>query len=60
LCVAGPNGRALEAIWWNGAEQTALVKNGIDMAYTVETSKWNGETFLQLSVQDVRPATADG
>ena len=30
------------------------VKNGIDMAYTIETSNWTGETFLQLSVQDVR------
>ena len=51
--------RPLEAIWWNGAEQTPLVKNGIDMAYTIETSKWNGETFLQLSVQDVREQTAN-
>jgi single-stranded-DNA-specific exonuclease len=58
LCVAGPKGRPLEAIWWNGAEQTAMVKNGIDMAYTVETSKWGGETFLQLSVQDAKPAGA--
>jgi len=60
LCVAGPKGRPLEAIWWNGPEQTAMVKNGIDMAYTVETSKWGGETFLQLSVQDIRPLTVDG
>lgn len=59
LSVAGPRGRPLEAIWWNGAEQTAMVKNGIDMAYTIETSSWTGETFLQLSVQDVRSATAD-
>ena len=31
-----------------------MVKNGVDMAYTIETSNWTGETFLQLSVQDVR------
>ncbi len=54
LHVRGPQGRALETIWWNGAEKMAALKNGVEMVYTVETSKWNGETFLQLSVQDVR------
>jgi len=54
LNVRGPQGRPLETIWWNGAEKMAALKNGVEMVYTVETSKWNGETFLQLSVQDVR------
>jgi single-stranded-DNA-specific exonuclease len=54
LCVAGPEGRPLETIWWNGAEQTTAIRNGIDMAYTIEQSNWNGGTFLQLSVNDVR------
>ena len=54
LNVRGPQGRPLETIWWNGAEKMAALKNGAEMVYTVETSKWNGETFLQLSVQDVR------
>ncbi|HVQ36521.1 MAG TPA: hypothetical protein VMS31_03260, partial [Pyrinomonadaceae bacterium] len=54
MCVAGPSGRPLETIWWNGAEQTFAIQNGIDMAYTIEAGKWNGETFLQLSVQDMR------
>jgi single-stranded-DNA-specific exonuclease len=54
MCVAGPRGRPLETIWWNGAEQPNALKSGIDMAYTIETSNWTGETFLQLSVQDVR------
>lgn len=54
MCVAGPKRRPLETIWWNGAEQTNVVKSGIDMAYTIETSNWTGETFLQLSVQDIR------
>ena len=57
--VAGPKGRPLETIWWNGAEHIAMLKRGVDMAYTVETSNWTGETFLQLSVQDIRP-TEDG
>ncbi len=52
--VAGPKGRPLETIWWNGAEHTQTVINGAEMAYTVETSNWTGETFLQLSIQDLR------
>ena len=52
MSVAGPKGRSLETIWWNGAERRAEVKSGVDMAYTIETSNWTGETFLQLSVQD--------
>lgn len=57
--VRGPQGRPLETIWWNGAEQATVLKNGVEMVYTVETSKWNGETFLQLSVQDVRAANSE-
>ncbi|HEY3037799.1 MAG TPA: single-stranded-DNA-specific exonuclease RecJ [Pyrinomonadaceae bacterium] len=59
MCVAGPKGRPLETIWWHGAEQMAFVKNGWEMAYTIETSNWTGETFLQLSVQDMRGPTGD-
>ena len=56
--VAGPKGRPLETIWWNGAEQShAVIQNGAEMAYTVETSNWTGETFLQLSIQDLRSAS---
>jgi len=59
MCVAGPKGRPLETIWWHGAEQMTTVKNGGEMAYTIETSNWTGETFLQLSVQDMRKRTDD-
>src|SRR6266446_3726450 len=59
MCVRGPKGRPLETIWWQGTEQLDAVKNGSEMAYTIETSNWTGETFLQLSVQDVRPPTDD-
>jgi single-stranded-DNA-specific exonuclease len=58
--VAGPKQRPLETIWWNGAEHLSLVKNGVDMAYTIETSNWTGETFLQLSVQDMKEQSAPG
>ncbi|MEP6570614.1 MAG: single-stranded-DNA-specific exonuclease RecJ [Acidobacteriota bacterium] len=55
LSVAGPKGRPLGTIWWNGADRMSELKSGVDMAYTVETSNWTGETFLQLSVTDIRP-----
>ncbi|HEV7746254.1 MAG TPA: single-stranded-DNA-specific exonuclease RecJ [Pyrinomonadaceae bacterium] len=54
MAVAGPRGRPLETIWWNGAERITTLKNGVDLAYTVETSNFTGETFLQLSVADVK------
>jgi single-stranded-DNA-specific exonuclease len=57
--VRGPQGRPLETIWWNAADKAATLKNGAEMVYTVETNKWNGETFLQLSVQDVRAANSE-
>ena len=56
MCVAGPKRRPLETIWWNGAQETDALKRGVDMAYRIETSNWSGETFLQLVVEDVRPA----
>ncbi|HSS21073.1 MAG TPA: single-stranded-DNA-specific exonuclease RecJ [Pyrinomonadaceae bacterium] len=52
--VAGPKGKPLETIWWSGAESLVELRNGVNMAYTIETSNWTGETFLQLSVQDVK------
>lgn len=59
MSVAGPKGRPLETIFWNGAERMADLKRGVDMAYTIETSNWTGETFLQLSVQDTRQQAAN-
>ncbi|HKO62731.1 MAG TPA: single-stranded-DNA-specific exonuclease RecJ [Pyrinomonadaceae bacterium] len=59
--VAGPQGRPLETIWWNGAaEDQTAIRNGAEMAYTVETSNWTGETFLQLSVQDLKSSRNAG
>ena len=62
MSVAGPKGRPLETILWNGAERIADFKSDVDMAYTIEASNWTGEAFLQLSVQDMRESkqqTAD-
>jgi len=59
MSVAGPKGRPLETVFWNGAERMGDVTRGGDMAYSIETSNWTGETFLQLSVHDVRGQAAN-
>jgi single-stranded-DNA-specific exonuclease len=59
MSVAGPQGRRLETIWWNASDRMSELKSGVEMAYTIETSNFTGETFLQLSVQDVREQTPD-
>ena len=58
LRVAGPNNRPHEAVWWGGVEelagQTLHAGACIELAYTLETNTWQGETRLQLCVQDIR------
>lgn len=55
--VAGLQNRPLEAIWWNCVEtagQTPQLNGGIELAYTLETSAWNGDYRMQLNVIDMR------
>jgi len=55
--VAGENNRPLEAVWWHcleSGQQTPEIKGSIELAYTIETSVWNDEIKVQLSVQDMR------
>ena len=57
LRLAGPQNRPLEAVWWNCIEspgQTPEVNGSIELAYTIETSAWNDEYRMQLSVVDLR------
>src|ERR1700686_1125983 len=59
LRVAGHDNRPIEAIWWRGveeAEQTPKVNQRIDLAYELETNRWNGDIRLQLNVKDMRVA----
>ena len=54
--LAGPHNRPLEAVWWNCIEtpgQTPELKGSIELAYTLETSAWNGEYRMQLNVLDL-------
>ncbi len=57
LRLAGPQNRALEAVWWNCIEtpgQTPELNGSIELAYTLETSPWNGDFRMQLNVVDLR------
>jgi hypothetical protein len=52
------NGRRFEAVWWDGVEKgkgrTLKVGSSIELAYTPEANNWNGNTKLQLVVEDLR------
>src|SRR5215204_4403203 len=44
LRFAGPQNRPLEAIWWNCIEgETPQLNGSIEVAYTLETTQWNGD-----------------
>jgi single-stranded-DNA-specific exonuclease len=55
--VVAAGGRVHDAIWWGGAERaTATPRPGasIELAYSVEANCWNGNTRLQLVVEDLK------
>ena len=52
-------GRIMRAICWRGLERHAFLeshKNAIDLAFSLDQNYYNGETYLELNVCDVRPA----
>jgi single-stranded-DNA-specific exonuclease len=55
LRLAGPQNRPLEAVWWNCVEgETPQLNGSIEVAYTLETSAWNGDYRMQLNVVDLK------
>jgi single-stranded-DNA-specific exonuclease len=59
LMVAGADNRPLEAVWWDGVEQSGQTLQpgmSIELAYTLEPNTWQGQTRLQLCVKDMRKA----
>ncbi|MCY7374454.1 MAG: single-stranded-DNA-specific exonuclease RecJ [Pyrinomonadaceae bacterium] len=58
LKLADADGKSFEAVWWDGADksrgQTLKLKTRIELAYTPEANTWNGNTRLQLVVEDLR------
>lgn len=58
LKLADTSGKQFEAVWWDGADKskgrTLKPKTRIELAYTPEANTWNGNTRLQLVVEDLR------
>ncbi|HJS50311.1 MAG TPA: single-stranded-DNA-specific exonuclease RecJ [Pyrinomonadaceae bacterium] len=58
LKLAGSGGKRFEAVWWDGVERskgrTLRRGSGIELAYTPEANVWQGNTRLQLVVEDLR------
>lgn len=58
LKLIGENNKQFEAVWWDGVEkskgQTLKPNSRIELAYVAETNTWQGNTRLQLVVEDLR------
>ncbi len=58
LKLADAGGKQFEAVWWDGVDksrgQTLKPRTGIELAYTPEANTWNGNTRLQLVVEDLK------
>ena len=58
LKLVGSGGKRFEAVWWDGVERakkrTLRRGIGIELAYTPEANVWQGNTRLQLVVEDLR------
>ncbi len=60
LKLRGEKGKQFEAVWWDGVDKSSgqtLERNSrIELAYTPEANVWNGNTRLQLKVEDLKIA----
>lgn len=58
LKLSDAGGKQFEAVWWDGVDKskgrTLKPKTRIELAYTPEANTWNGNTRLQLVVEDLR------
>ncbi len=58
LKLIGEDNKQFEAVWWDGVErskgQTLAPNNRIELAYVAEANTWQGNTRLQLVVEDLR------
>ena len=56
-------GVALRGLFWRAAERAAAIgaaRAGLDVAYSVDQNTFNGTTYLELSLADVRPRSRPG
>ena len=58
LKLTDGGGKSFEAVWWDGVErskgQTLKPNSRIELAYVAEANSWQGNTRLQLVVEDLR------
>jgi single-stranded-DNA-specific exonuclease len=58
LNLVDSDGRRHEAVWWSGVEQlsgrTLCAGDYIELAYSLETNTWQGQTRLQLVVKELK------
>ena len=58
LKLTDVSGKQFEAVWWDGVErskgQTLKPNSRIELAYVAEANTWQGNTRLQLVVEDLR------
>lgn len=58
LQLADKTGKRFEAVWWDGVERskgrTLSADSVIELAYTAEANTWQGNTRLQLVVEDLK------
>ncbi len=58
LRLSDENRKQFEAVWWDGVEKskgrTLKPQTRIELAYTPEANTWQGNTRLQLVVEDLR------
>jgi single-stranded-DNA-specific exonuclease len=57
------NGRIFRAIAWRAVEREQFItdnRTSLDLAFSLEQNKYQGDEFLELSVSDVKIATARG
>jgi single-stranded-DNA-specific exonuclease len=58
LRLNDPEHRLFEAVWWNGVEEAEGMKlrhgTNLEIAYTPESNTWQGNTRLQLKIEDLR------
>ena len=58
LKLKDKNGKQFEAVWWDGveksSEQTLARNSRIELVYSPEANSWQGNTRLQLVVEDLR------
>jgi len=58
LVVHQFDGYIMDGIGFNMADKLPMLKNPVDILYTIDENEFNGNTNLQIKLLDIKPATA--